>query len=97
MEQNQPQFIQEPTSTHPLEKRRKTFIGLGIGALVLIVIVVSALVLGRLKGGTATQVTTKTNNETSSIVPKTEYSNPFDKTASYVNPFSSYKNPFDNL
>ncbi len=31
------------------------------------------------------------------IAPRTEYKNPFDKTAQYVNPFSSYKNPFDNL
>lgn len=28
---------------------------------------------------------------------KTEYQNPFDKDAQYVNPFSSYKNPFDQL
>lgn len=26
---------------------------------------------------------------------KTEYNNPFDKSAQYVNPFSEYKNPLD--
>lgn len=28
---------------------------------------------------------------------QTQYQNPFDKNAQYVNPFSEYKNPFDNL
>ncbi|MBI2018690.1 hypothetical protein HYS96_03180 [Candidatus Daviesbacteria bacterium] len=28
---------------------------------------------------------------------QTQYQNPFDKSAQYVNPFSEYKNPFDNL
>ncbi|MBI4059142.1 hypothetical protein HY404_02795 [Candidatus Microgenomates bacterium] len=28
---------------------------------------------------------------------QTQYQNPFDKDAQYVNPFASYKNPFDQL
>jgi len=28
---------------------------------------------------------------------QTQYQNPFDKSAQYVNPFASYKNPFDQL
>lgn len=28
---------------------------------------------------------------------QTQYQNPFDKSAQYVNPFDSYKNPFDSL
>ncbi len=28
---------------------------------------------------------------------QTQYQNPFDKNAQYVNPFASYKNPFDAL
>lgn len=28
---------------------------------------------------------------------QTQYQNPFDKNAQYVNPFSEYKNPFDAI
>lgn len=28
---------------------------------------------------------------------QTQYQNPFDKKAQYVNPFAGYKNPFDSL
>lgn len=28
---------------------------------------------------------------------QTQYKNPFDKSAQYVNPFAQYKNPFDAL
>ncbi len=28
---------------------------------------------------------------------QTQYQNPFDKSAQYVNPFSAYKNPFDSI
>lgn len=31
------------------------------------------------------------------VTLQTQYQNPFDKNAQYVNPFSSYKNPFDGL
>lgn len=32
-----------------------------------------------------------------SVSLQTQYQNPFDKSAQYVNPFSGYKNPFDSL
>lgn len=32
-----------------------------------------------------------------SVSLQTQYKNPFDKNAQYVNPFASYKNPFDAL
>lgn len=32
-----------------------------------------------------------------SVSLQTQYKNPFDKSAQYVNPFAQYKNPFDAL
>lgn len=42
------------------------------------------------------KLTTDSSKE-SSVGLKSEYKNPFDKNAQYVNPFAEYKNPFDNL
>lgn len=37
------------------------------------------------------------SEKSNAIAPDTQYQNPFDKNAQYVNPFSSYKNPFEEL
>ncbi len=63
------------------------------------VVVLIAVLLVVTRGGkeSVKDIVTNTKKEVSTVAPKTEYDNPFDKDSQYVNPFSSYKNPFDNL
>lgn len=43
------------------------------------------------------QSLTNQNKKDPTVSLQTEYKNPFDKNAQYVNPFTSYHNPFDSL
>lgn len=61
--------------------------------LLLVVAVVGFLVYRGLVKIPGLSRSTATGN----VNLQTQYQNPFDKNAQYVNPFDSYKNPFDNL
>lgn len=73
--------------------------GVALIPLLIIVAVVVVLVYlvsqGKLKSPVKVPGLSQTKAPTVSL--QTEYQNPFDKNAQYVNPFSQYKNPFDTL
>ncbi len=97
--QNQVQNPVPPQpNPQPATSKNQKRAGLILISLIGVVLIITVLVavLSAIKKSAPTQEVAKTS-ETSSIKPQTEYDNPFDKTAQYVNPFSSYKNPFDSL
>lgn len=73
-------------------------------ALPFVLIIVAILIGGfvALKTGTLPQKLTSlvpgtVPLATPSVVLQSQYTNPFDSKAQYVNPFSDYKNPFNNI
>ncbi|MBI4097886.1 MAG: hypothetical protein HY426_02495 [Candidatus Levybacteria bacterium] len=76
------------------DKRKLAVFLFPVFAVLTLILVLTLFFINSKKPTTPTPTTTK---EVSTVAPKTEYSNPFDKDSQYVNPFSSYKNPFDNL
>lgn len=67
----------------------------GIAPLLLLVVVGAVLLLVYLiSQGTLKLPGAKRQP---SVELQTQYQNPFEKAAQYVNPFSGYKNPFDAL
>lgn len=76
------------------DKRRLAVFLFPVFAVLTLIFVLALFFINSKKPTTPTPTTTK---QASTVAPKTEYSNPFDKKSQYVNPFSSYKNPFDSL
>ena len=66
--------------------------------ILLIVLIIAAIVVAVLvfKGKVPNPVSQLTSKEPT-IALQTQYNNPFDDSAQYVNPFNSYKNPLNNL
>ena len=67
--------------------------------ILLIVLIIAAIVAAAVlvsKGKVPNLVSQLTSKEPT-IALQTQYNNPFDDSAQYVNPFNSYKNPLNNL
>lgn len=68
--------------------------------VIVLIVLIAVLTFWSKRGG---QVTSPLNlqlplgRNASDITLKTEYSNPFEPAAQYVNPFQEYKSPFQSL
>lgn len=67
----------------------------GVAHLLAILLVVAALAVGGFF--ILQRFNPLSSKKEPTISLQTQYKNPFDKSAQYVNPFAQYKNPFDAL
>lgn len=67
----------------------------GIAHLLVILLVVVAVLVGGFF--ILQKFNPQGGKKGASVSLQTQYKNPFDKSAQYVNPFAQYKNPFDAL
>lgn len=85
--------LQSNSSSHPDKNKKLIVLLFSFSILIIVLGIVLAYTSSNERNlSTIPGTTTKPN-----VLVKTEYENPFDKSAQYVNPFSSYKNPFDTL
>ncbi|MBI2641677.1 hypothetical protein HYW87_03730 [Candidatus Roizmanbacteria bacterium] len=65
-------------------------------AVLLFVMLLGLIVIGLLREKIVTPLTPPSTSKTGAVVElQSEFKNPFDKNAQYVNPFQQVKNPFD--
>ncbi|QQG43289.1 MAG: hypothetical protein HYW45_03740 [Candidatus Daviesbacteria bacterium] len=69
----------------------------GVIAPIILLLLLVLVVIGFLAYRGLVKIPGLPQSSTASVDLQSQYQNPFDKSAQYVNPFSSYKNPFDSL
>lgn len=77
--------------------REKGTIALVIPVALLIIAAVIFLVFQGVIKTSLNNINLPGSKKEPTVTLQSQYQNPFDKSAQYVNPFSSYKNPFDLL
>lgn len=76
---------------------QKGVIALAPLAIIVILIILALIYFIFLKGIVKNPVSKSSPKQEPIVTLKTDYNNPFNKDAQYVNPFATYKNPFDSL
>lgn len=72
---------------------RRSSAGLSVLPVLILALVLGAGLYFLITAGVISNPFTKK----AKVQLQTQYQNPFDKNAQYVNPFATYKNPFDTL